>query len=331
MDNNIDAIFGTTSVRQVSTPFIVSLINQLRNNELIKEGITIPFLIGAYKVQENDTTAPTLDYLKSTLQKVILSLGEYKLFIKTCSNINQYVISILGDKDIDITSNGSPYSYITDNSGCKVLFFEEYFDIQAPSIENISIFFWGKYSANLQVEKYSYADGIWRLFSNEELTSIRQSTINVNDTDTSNLMRRNSVSKTKSQIIANELKFLAKAVSIMVLGTLLFAAIYGSAKYPPMVSDENQKKFTQEMMASKDGNLGLAYVNYLDICSYDSQFHNDWEFQNINYYRKSAWESDVTRTTWSIFFIALALITVARYIFYGIRSIVRWINNNATN
>ena len=95
MDNNVDAILGITTTENSQVPFIVNLINTLKDNQLISEGITIPFLIGAYKIQENDTTIPTLDYLKSTLQKIINSLGEYKLFIKTCSNINQYVISLL--------------------------------------------------------------------------------------------------------------------------------------------------------------------------------------------------------------------------------------------
>ena len=126
MNNNVDAILGITTTENSQVPFIVNLINTLKDNQLISEGITIPFLIGAYKIQENDTTIPTLDYLKSTLQKIINSLGEYKLFIKTCSNINQYVISIIGDKDIDIIGNDAPYPYIADSSGCKVLFFEEY-------------------------------------------------------------------------------------------------------------------------------------------------------------------------------------------------------------
>ena len=85
MDNNVDAILGITPTENSQVPFIVNLINTLKDNQLISEGITIPFLIGAYKIQENDTTIPTLDYLKSTLQKIINSLGEYKLFIKTCS------------------------------------------------------------------------------------------------------------------------------------------------------------------------------------------------------------------------------------------------------
>ncbi|WP_293734400.1 hypothetical protein [uncultured Parabacteroides sp.] len=172
MDNNVDAILGITTTENSQVPFIVNLINTLKDNQLISEGITIPFLIGAYKIQENDTTIPTLDYLKSTLQKIINSLGEYKLFIKTCSNINQYVISIIGDKDIDIIGNDAPYPYIVDNRGCKVLFFEEYFDIQVPSIENISVFFWAKYKDDLQAEKYSYIEREWQSFLPEEKTVI---------------------------------------------------------------------------------------------------------------------------------------------------------------
>ena len=328
MDNNVDAILGITTTENSQVPFIVNLINTLKDNQLISEGITIPFLIGAYKIQENDTTIPTLDYLKSTLQKIINSLGEYKLFIKTCSNINQYVISIIGDKDIDIIGNDAPYPYIADSSGCKVLFFEEYFDIQAPSIENVSVFFWGKYVNELLDEKYSYAERAWRSFSDEELICIRRSICS--DANDSNLPQRNSGPRTKSQIIANELKFLTKALGLIILGIILFATIYGYAKYPLQVSDENQRKFNLEML-KLDSNFGSAYVEYLGICSYDSHFHDDWKFQHINSSRKSAWESDVMRTTWGIFFIALGLITVARYIFYGIRSIVRWVNNNATN
>lgn len=174
MNNNIDTILGITSSQANQTPFIINLINQLKNQELIKEGITIPFLIGAYKIQENDTSIPTLEYIKSVFEKVINSLGEYKLFIKTCSNINQYVISIIGDKDIDIIGNNAPYPYIAGSSGCKVLFFEEYFDVQVPSIENISEFFWEKYKDEIQTTRYSYVNGKWQLFSSEERLVINQ-------------------------------------------------------------------------------------------------------------------------------------------------------------
>lgn len=174
MNNNIDTILGITSSQANQTPFIINLINQLKNQELIKEGITIPFLIGAYKIQANDPSIPTLEYIKSVFEKVINSLGKYKLFIKTCSNINQYVISIIGDKDIDIIGNNAPYPYIADSSGCKVLFFEEYFDVQVPSIENISEFFWEKYKDEIQTTRYSYVDGKWQLFSSEERLVIDQ-------------------------------------------------------------------------------------------------------------------------------------------------------------
>lgn len=43
MNNNIDTILGITSSQANQTPFIINLINQLKNQELIKEGITIPF------------------------------------------------------------------------------------------------------------------------------------------------------------------------------------------------------------------------------------------------------------------------------------------------
>ena len=82
MDNNVDAILGITPTENSQVPFIVNLINTLKDNQLISEGITIPFLIGAYKIQENDTTIPTLDYLKSTLQKIIILWGSTNYSLK---------------------------------------------------------------------------------------------------------------------------------------------------------------------------------------------------------------------------------------------------------
>ena len=192
--------------------------------------------------------------------------------------------------------------------------------------------------------------------------------------------------RAKFQIIANELKFLARSTCVIILTTLLFAIIYGLANYPTQISDTEQREFNDNLKAescarfnrileefikikniklsytsseplirdaerlayildhynaefaqyqlkksSAVESIGSQYSKYLGTSKYDKFIHTDDALENINDFRCAHWKNDVRRTSLILLLIMLGFVSVGRYIFHGIRSVVRWINCNETN
>ena len=137
-------------------PFAFTLINLLKDKGVITTGITIPFIIGAYKIAKHDSIEVNLKFIQEVFADIVATAKDTKFFICTCNHINQHVITILTQEDTDVTGHYSTYQHIKNSDGVPVLYFEENFDIAYPSLDKISQFYWLKYEHILKEQVYSY-------------------------------------------------------------------------------------------------------------------------------------------------------------------------------
>ena len=141
--------------------FIVKLIETLKNNQIYDRGITIPYLLGACKIHEKDGSPVTLEYIKQTFA-TILSNSSRELFISTCTNVdNHYIISLMGGKEDDGIRVSIRCGHLDNEKGTPIIYFEEFFDCQDLSLENVCEFFWKKYEECFIYETYSYTNIGW--------------------------------------------------------------------------------------------------------------------------------------------------------------------------
>jgi len=155
--------------------FACVLIQSLIKQDIIKEGITIPYLMGAYKIKNQDATPVTQDYIRTVFHNII-EHSENELWIKSCTNVNNHKTISLIDKvkDKDIIDD-CKYKRIYNSFGKPILFFEEYFECSNPTEESISAFFWTKYKDECFVPlKYSYTAGKWGDISEKEKDIIKK-------------------------------------------------------------------------------------------------------------------------------------------------------------
>lgn len=155
-------------------PFAFTLINLLKDKGVITTGITIPFIIGAYKIAKHDSIEVNLKFIQEVFADIVATAKDTKFFICTCNHINQHVITILTQEDTDVTGHYSTYQHIKNSDGVPVLYFEENFDIAYPSLDKISQFYWLKYEHILKEQVYSYrsTENKWIKFSDTELGCI---------------------------------------------------------------------------------------------------------------------------------------------------------------
>lgn len=99
------------------------------------------------------------------------------------------------------------------------------------------------------------------------------------------------------------------------------------------ILDHYNAEFAQYQLKKSSAveSIGSQYSKYLGTSKYDKFIHTDDALENINDFRCAHWKNDVRRTSLILLLIMLGFVSVGRYIFHGIRSVVRWINCNATN
>ena len=120
-------------------PFAFTLINLLKDKGVITTGITIPFIIGAYKIAKHDSIEVNLKFIQEVFADIVATAKDTKFFICTCNHINQHVITILTQEDTDVTGHYSTYQHIKNSDGVPVLYFEENFDNVIQSIISYDI------------------------------------------------------------------------------------------------------------------------------------------------------------------------------------------------
>ena len=91
-------------------PFAFTLINLLKDKGVITTGITIPFIIGAYKIAKHDSIEVNLKFIQEVFADIVATAKDTKFFICTCNHINQHVITILTQEDTDVTGHYSTIS-----------------------------------------------------------------------------------------------------------------------------------------------------------------------------------------------------------------------------
>lgn len=145
----------------MKTHFVERLIKVLIENDIIKEGITIPYLIQAYKIKDSDDTPISQEYIQYVFQDIIED-NSHPFWIRICSTIKQLSIKLASaDEQSDFHSNNR-YKYICNMQGNPIIYFEEYFDCSNPTIENISKLFWDKYKDTCFIpQKFSYVYHKW--------------------------------------------------------------------------------------------------------------------------------------------------------------------------
>lgn len=141
----------------------------------ITKAITIPYLVKAYKIHERDYSPITKAYIQKIFNDIIDN-AQVQFFVAECTDVNNHkVISILNKKDDIDVNEGNGYRLIRNKAGMPIIYFETEFEIQSPTIENISQFFWEKYKDDCFIPcKYSYNNGRWGDISDTELNIIKE-------------------------------------------------------------------------------------------------------------------------------------------------------------
>ena len=62
-------------------PFAFTLINLLKDKGVITTGITIPFIIGAYKIAKHDSIEVNLKFIQEVFADIVATAKDTKFFI----------------------------------------------------------------------------------------------------------------------------------------------------------------------------------------------------------------------------------------------------------
>lgn len=162
-----------TFARDMRTNFLISLIQELKEKKIIREGITLPYMLGSFKIKDKYNSTITKEYVCSVLNE-ILEYSETRFWIYTCSSIDQLVIKpIYVSVDVDIVENGA-YRNICNKLGTPVLYFEEAFPIDIICVDNVADYILSTYKEQLIYEKYSFMDNLWVPIPDGELAIINE-------------------------------------------------------------------------------------------------------------------------------------------------------------
>ena len=155
--------------------FVIKLIESLKYNQIYNKGITIPYLLGAYKIKGRDESPITIEYIRQTFEQILLH-SDRQFFISSCTNVdNHYIISLMTGEDDDDIRDGVQYKHIDNMNGIPVIYFEEFFECPKLTLENVCNLFWEKYKDILLQKRYSYTNIGWVEFdsNSEEYKIIR--------------------------------------------------------------------------------------------------------------------------------------------------------------
>ena len=126
----------------MKTHFAQRLITELINNEIIREGITIPFLVRAYKINNGDDSLISEEYIKYVFNHIVED-NDKILYIKQCTQVgNHRTISIATSDEIEEFNSDIRYKSLKNNDGNSIIYFEINFECSEVSIENICKLFW---------------------------------------------------------------------------------------------------------------------------------------------------------------------------------------------
>lgn len=143
-----------------STPLWYMVMKRFQK-EGMYTNLTIPFLLGIYKMDERIYDFSSPQCIKDFLEEVIRTFPDEEVpSIFKCDNICEWVISTQNDKN--------HYKLLPNASGRSIFINSELMNIPEPTIDNISAYFWNTYSYCFQNAHFSKKKYDWGDYSVEE-------------------------------------------------------------------------------------------------------------------------------------------------------------------
>lgn len=149
--------------------FWTELINQLKEQRVYVNGITVPYLIGAYSVAFQLT--PKKELLEEVISILINSSSNTKPVLQHCGDIGEYVIGIATieyctlnypNETVFLNEHNDKTLFIKDNA-------KHFGKTENELIENL----WKRYQTPIESKKFSWR-GKWEEFSEVEKSRIQK-------------------------------------------------------------------------------------------------------------------------------------------------------------
>jgi hypothetical protein len=148
-------------------PLWYEVINTFKREGMFVNGVTIPFLIGAYEMNGSNIDLNSSNCVKFLLDELERKAPE-KPFVQQCNILKDFVVSFANENDLN---NGKNYSFQKDNEDITILFdenFQTQTSVSKMNSNNISNYFYNKHKNALNEKKFSLIDGKWQRFSGDE-------------------------------------------------------------------------------------------------------------------------------------------------------------------
>lgn len=148
------------------------LIQQAKENHDIFNGLTIPYIIGAYKLSFSEYIID-----KYSVQRLLLDLldsqNELTAVIEKCGLIKQYVIALRNHQSLE--DNFQDETHFRNDMGVNNLFVIHEAKVLGNSIEEISVSLTDMYKNYLSKDEFSWdSEHGWMPFSERDKKTIAQ-------------------------------------------------------------------------------------------------------------------------------------------------------------
>lgn len=155
--------------------FWEKLLIQLKEQRIITNGITVPYLVGAYSLTFHST--PNKELLQEVISILINSSSNSKPVLQFCGDINEYVIGLKSSEFC--TSNYSNDTFFLNMENDKTLFItgnaSNFGKTEKELIENL----WKRYQTQIESKCFSWRamNQKWELFNEAEVNRIQGITV----------------------------------------------------------------------------------------------------------------------------------------------------------
>lgn len=152
------------------------LLIHLKEQRIITNGITVPYLVGAYFLTYRST--PNKELLEEVISNLINSSSNSKPILQFCGDINEYVIGLKSSEFC--ATNYSNNTFFLNIQNDKTLFItsnaSNFGKTEKELIENL----WNRYQSQIESKCFSWRAMAqkWELFNDAEVNRIKQITDN---------------------------------------------------------------------------------------------------------------------------------------------------------
>ena len=153
------------------TPFWFQLINYQKSKDIISNGLTIPYIIGAYQICNRNLNSN--NPVQSLFLKIIESELNHCAVLQMCPNIRQYVVGI-DDRQFCEQYMLTEISF-SNIRGQSSLFITQNARQLGSNFDKVVEEFYRLYKTHINKQEYSWNkhDGIWQQFSPDEVALIK--------------------------------------------------------------------------------------------------------------------------------------------------------------